>query len=89
MRIRRHGESRLQVRLRQRLGQDHGELGASACRLAYRRAAALPFGELFLIAVPFALVALVCVSLIREVPLRTTNDFLPETAEPQPASVGS
>ncbi|GAA4116018.1 MDR family MFS transporter [Nocardioides fonticola] len=34
------------------------------------------FGELFLVAAPFALVALVCVSLIREVPLRTTNDLV-------------
>jgi MFS family permease len=41
-------------------------------------------GHLFLVAVPFALVALVCVSLIREVPLRTTNlrddELAPEVA---------
>ena len=40
------------------------------------------FGELFLIAAPFALVALVCVVLIKEVPLRTTN--LEEIAESSP-----
>jgi EmrB/QacA subfamily drug resistance transporter len=41
-------------------------------------------GHLFLVAVPFALVALVCVSLIREVPLRTTilrdDELAPEVA---------
>lgn len=31
------------------------------------------FGHIFLVAVPFAMVALVCVILIREVPLRTSN----------------
>ncbi|MDF1605948.1 MDR family MFS transporter [Nocardioides sp. YIM 152315] len=40
------------------------------------------FGEIFLIAAPFAVVALVCVSLIKEVPLRTSN--LEEYAEASP-----
>ncbi len=40
------------------------------------------FGELFLVAAPFALIALVCVVLIKEVPLRTSN--LEKNAEASP-----
>ncbi|WP_336624028.1 MDR family MFS transporter [Nocardioides sp.] len=39
-------------------------------------------GTLFLVSVPFAVLALVCVLLIREVPLRTTLDHQPPAAEP-------
>jgi MFS family permease len=57
-------------------------------RAVFEHAFGTAFGELFLIAVPFALVALVCVLLIREVPLRTSNDDpVGVAAEPQPASV--
>ncbi|MEQ4547568.1 MAG: hypothetical protein ABN484_07790, partial [Nocardioides kribbensis] len=38
------------------------------------------FGHLFLVATPFAVLALVCVLFIEEVPLRTTNDLVPDTA---------
>jgi EmrB/QacA subfamily drug resistance transporter len=49
------------------------------------------FGEIFLVAAPFALVALVCVSLIKEVPLRTSNlesyaEASPEVAAELPTS---
>jgi hypothetical protein len=37
-------------------------------------------GEIFLVAVPFAVLALVAILFIREVPLRTSN--LPEAGEP-------
>lgn len=40
------------------------------------------FGELFLVGTPFAVIALVCVALIKEVPLRTSN--LEEFAEASP-----
>ncbi len=40
------------------------------------------FGHIFLIATPFAMIALICVLFIREVPLRTTN--LEEEAEASP-----
>jgi MFS family permease len=43
-------------------------------REVFEHAFGMAFGELFLIAVPFAVVALICVMLIREVPLRTSND---------------
>lgn len=57
-------------------------------RVVFEHAFGVAFGELFLIAVPFAVVALVCVLLIREVPLRTSNlDPIEGAAEPQPASV--
>ncbi len=42
-------------------------------REVFEHAFGQTFGELFLIAVPFAVIALVCVMLIKEVPLRTTN----------------
>lgn len=58
-------------------------------RVVFEHAFGMAFGELFLIAVPFAVVALVCVMLIREVPLRTSNDApsVGATTEPAPASV--
>lgn len=56
-------------------------------RVVFEHAFGAATGELFLVAVPFAVIALVCVLLIREVPLRTTNlDVLPEV-EAEPASV--
>ena len=42
-------------------------------RQVFEHAFGVAFGELFLIAVPLAVLALVCVMLIREVPLRTSN----------------
>ena len=43
-------------------------------------------GHMFLLAVPFAVVALVCILLIRETPLRTTIASAEELeAEPVPA----
>lgn len=58
-------------------------------RVVFEHAFGMAFGELFLIAVPFAVVALVCVALIREVPLRTSNSapVVSAGAEPAPASV--
>ncbi|WP_372728548.1 MDR family MFS transporter [Nocardioides sp.] len=47
-------------------------------RVVYEHAFGASIGELFLVSVPFAVLALVCALLIREVPLRTTN--LPETS---------
>lgn len=44
------------------------------------------FGHIFLVAVPFALVALVCVMLIHEVPLRTTNLEAEAEASPEVAA---
>jgi EmrB/QacA subfamily drug resistance transporter len=53
-------------------------------RALYEASFGVATGHLFLVAVPFALVALVCVSLIREVPLRTTilrdDELAPEVA---------
>jgi hypothetical protein len=48
-------------------------------RALYETAFGEATGHVFLAAVPFAVLALVCVLLIREVPLRTTLD-LDETA---------
>ncbi len=45
-------------------------------RVVFEHAFGAATGELFLVAVPFAVVALICVLFIREVPLRTTNDDL-------------
>jgi EmrB/QacA subfamily drug resistance transporter len=45
-------------------------------RVVFEHAFGASIGELFLVAMPFAMLALVCVLFIREVPLRTTN--LPE-----------
>jgi hypothetical protein len=44
------------------------------------------FGHLFLVATPFALVALVCVLLIKEVPLRTSNLEAEAVASPEAAA---
>jgi EmrB/QacA subfamily drug resistance transporter len=44
------------------------------------------FGHIFMVATPFALVALVCVALIREVPLRTSNLQAEADASPEAAA---
>ncbi|MFC7496448.1 MULTISPECIES: MDR family MFS transporter [unclassified Nocardioides] len=50
-------------------------------RAVFEHAFGVAFGELFLVAVPFAVVALVCVLFIKEVPLRTSNlTASPETS---------
>jgi hypothetical protein len=50
-------------------------------------------GHLFLVALPFAAVALVCVIFIREVPLRTTilreDEIVPDADVQQTEMVGS
>lgn len=48
-------------------------------RGVFEHAFGASFGELFLVAAPFAALALVCVVFIKEVPLRTTNE---DPAEP-------
>ncbi|MBZ5735167.1 MFS transporter [Nocardioides sp. TRM66260-LWL] len=55
------------------------DLGAlpGPVRAVFESAFGQSFGELFLVATPFAVLALVCVLFIREVPLRTTNDLVP------------
>ncbi len=58
-------------------------------RALYENAFGEGIGEIFLIAMPFAVLALVCVMFIREVPLRTTilhaDELAPERA-PEPAT---
>lgn len=51
------------------------DLGAlpAPVRAVFESAFGQSFGEIFLVAAPFALIALVCVALIKEVPLRTSN----------------
>jgi len=44
------------------------------------------FGHIFLVAAPFALLALICVSLIKEVPLRTSNLEANAEASPEVAA---
>ena len=44
------------------------------------------FGDIFLVGTPFALVALVCVLFIREVPLRTSNLDAVAEASPEVAA---
>jgi len=44
------------------------------------------FGHIFLVATPFAIVALICVALIREVPLRTSNLEAHVEASPEVAA---
>jgi hypothetical protein len=44
------------------------------------------FGHIFLVATPFALLALLCVVLIREVPLRTSNLEAAADASPEVAA---
>lgn len=46
-------------------------------RAVFEHAFGESFGHLFFVAAPFAVVALICVLLIKEVPLRTTNDLVP------------
>jgi EmrB/QacA subfamily drug resistance transporter len=54
-------------------------------RVVFEHAFGASIGELFLVAMPFAMLALVCVLFIREVPLRTTNLPEREVAEEVPA----
>ena len=53
-----------------------------AMRALYEHSFGASIGELFLVAMPFAMLALVCVAFIREVPLRTTllreDEIVPE-----------
>jgi MFS family permease len=46
-------------------------------RAVFEQAYGESFGHLFLVATPLAVLALVCVVAIREVPLRTTHDIVP------------
>ncbi|WP_306799012.1 MDR family MFS transporter [Nocardioides sp. OK12] len=46
-------------------------------RAVFEQAFGESFGHIFLVATPLALLALVCVVAIREVPLRTTHDVVP------------
>ncbi|CAI9399213.1 Putative multidrug resistance protein MdtD [Nocardioides sp. T2.26MG-1] len=55
-------------------------------RLVVEHAFGASFGEIFLVATPFALVALVCVLFIREVPLRTSNLDAEAQASPEVAA---
>jgi EmrB/QacA subfamily drug resistance transporter len=55
-------------------------------RVVFEHAFGQAFGELFLVAVPFAVVALVCVLLIKEVPLRTSNLEAEAEASPEVAA---
>lgn len=51
-------------------------------RAVFESAFGQSFGEIFLVAAPFALIALICVTMIKEVPLRTSN--IEEFAEASP-----
>ena len=53
---------------------DLGSLPAPV-RAVFESAFGQSFGELFLVATPFAAIALICVLFIKEVPLRTTHDL--------------
>ena len=55
-------------------------------RAVFEHAFGESFGHLFLVAAPFALLALVCVSLIHEVPLRTSNVEAQAEASPEVAA---
>ena len=55
-------------------------------REVFEHAFGQAFGELFLVAVPFAVVALICVLLIKEVPLRTSNLEAEAEASPEVAA---
>ena len=57
-------------------------------RDVFEHAFGASIGELFLVAMPFAVLALVCVLFIREVPLRTTNLDEP-VATPEMAEAGA
>ena len=54
-------------------------------RMVFEHAFGEAFGELFIVAVPFAVLALVCVLFIREVPLRTSNLEAEAEASPEAA----
>jgi EmrB/QacA subfamily drug resistance transporter len=54
-------------------------------RVVFEHAFGASIGELFLVAMPFAMLALVCVLFIREVPLRTSNLPDREVTEEAPA----
>ncbi len=55
-------------------------------RAVFEHAFGASIGELFLVAVPFAVVALVCVLFIKEVPLRTSNLEAEAEASPEVAA---
>jgi EmrB/QacA subfamily drug resistance transporter len=55
-------------------------------RAVFESAFGQSFGEIFLVAAPFALIALICVSLIKEVPLRTSNIEEHAAASPEVAA---
>ena len=55
-------------------------------RAVFEQAFGQAFGEIFLIAVPFAVVALICVLFIKEVPLRTSNLEVEAEASPEVAA---
>ena len=55
-------------------------------RMVFEHAFGEAFGELFIVAVPFAVLALVCVLFIREVPLRTSNLEAEAEASPEAAA---
>ncbi len=49
-------------------------------RAVFEQAFGQSIGEIFLVAMPFAVAALICVLFIKEVPLRTTLDLAEEIA---------
>lgn len=55
-------------------------------RMVFEHAFGESFGHIFLVATPFAILALVCVALIREVPLRTSNLEAEAVASPEVAA---
>jgi MFS family permease len=55
-------------------------------RAVFEHAFGASIGELFLVAVPFAVVALICVLFIKEVPLRTSNLDAEAEASPEVAA---
>ena len=55
-------------------------------RAVFEHAFGQAFGEIFLIAVPFAVIALICVLFIKEVPLRTSNLEAEAEASPEVAA---
>lgn len=56
-------------------------------RVLYEQSFGRSIGELFLVSMPFALLALVCIALIREVPLRTTIQRPHDAADPVAGAV--
>lgn len=55
-------------------------------QIVFEHAFGQAFGEIFLVAVPFAVIALVCVLFIKEVPLRTSNIEVDAEASPEVAA---